>query len=78
MASSAAVVAYSNTPSINAVSVTTNGNNVTATGYSDTAATTSNATVSSTNTGTKGSGVGIILVPGGTSQASQVGPFTAQ
>jgi len=76
--SSAAVVAYSNTPSINAVSVTTSGNNVTATGYSDTAATTSNATVSSTNTGTKGSGVGIILVPGGTSQASQVGPFTAQ
>ena len=76
--SSAAVVSYSNTPSINAVSVTTSNNNVSAIGYSDTAATTSNATVSTTNTGTKGSGVGIILVPGGTSQASQVGPFTAQ
>jgi hypothetical protein len=63
---------------INAVKVSTSGSSVTATGYSDTAATTSVTTATATNSGNFGTGVGIILVPGGTSQATSVGPFTAQ
>ena len=70
----------SSTQQINAIKVVTLGNNVTATGYSDQAGTTSLGTVSTTNTGSKGTGVGIINAPEGYfgDGYKTVGPFTAQ
>jgi len=70
---------YGSTYTINALSVVTSGNTVTATGYSDTAGTTPlGSTLSTTNTGQKGDGTGIIMVPGGYSQGTSVGPFNAK
>lgn len=69
---------YGSTYTIGALSVVTSGNTVTATGYSDTAGTTPlGSTLSTTNTGQKGDGTGIIMVPGGYSQGTSVGPFKA-
>lgn len=66
------------TEKINAISVTASGNSVTATGYSDTSAiTTIGSPVSATNSGAKGTGIGIISVPEGYSNGNSVGPFTA-
>ncbi len=64
---------------INSISLVTSGNNVTATGYSDTSTTTAIGSVNTTNSGTKGIGTGIIMTPGGdgTAQGTTVGPFTA-
>jgi len=71
---------FSNTNQIKGVKATTSGSNISAQGYSDNALTTTlgspvTATASSSPTGT---GVGIILTPGGTNQGNSVGPFTAQ
>lgn len=60
-----------------AVKVVTSGNSITATAYSDTAMTSLLGTNAQTNTGTKGTAVGIVKAPGGLSQGSTVDTFSA-
>ena len=80
VANSTIATSYSNTNQIKGVKAATSGSGVSAQGYSDNALTTTlgspvTATAPSSPTGT---GVGIILTPGGTNQGNSVGPFTAQ
>ena len=80
VANSVLATSYSNTNGIKGIKVTTSGTGVSAQGYSDNALTTTvgspvTATAPSKPTGT---GVGIIITPGGTNQGNSVGPFTAQ
>ena len=69
---------YGASEQINAIKVTTLGTNVTATGYSDSSATKTLGSISTTNTGQRGYGVGIISTPEGYSSGNTTGPFTAQ